>query len=69
MSRLMPALSDGRMFTSYLSAGQQEDALQRKFRIVNENEYRRFLQHNSAHVINAVRALQAPLQPVPARRV
>lgn len=57
MSRLMPAPSDGRMFTSYLSAGQREDGLQRKYKVVNENQYRKFLQHNSARVAADLRTL------------
>ena len=68
MSRLMPALSDGRAFTSYLSAGQAEDALQRTFKTHNENQYRAFLQHNSARVAEQLRRLQVA-SVVPPRRV
>ena len=50
MSRLMPAPSDARAFTSYLSAGQREEALQRQARAVNENQYREYLQRNAAQV-------------------
>ncbi len=65
--RLAPAPSDGRAFTSYVSAGQAENALQRMFGTVNENQYRRFLQHNSARVARQLRRLNFVL-PVPARR-
>lgn len=54
----MPALSDGRMFTSYLSAGQREDMLQRRFGTPNENQYRMFLQHNAGRVASQLTALQ-----------
>lgn len=67
-SRLMPALSDGRAFTSYLSAGQAEGILQRTFGVKNENQYRRYLQHNSDRVAQQLRSLQVAL-PMPARRV
>lgn len=70
MSRLMPALSDGRAFTSYMSAGQAEAALQRTFGAATENQYRKFLQHNSARVAEQLRRLQVTVAlPVPARRV
>lgn len=58
MSRLMPALSDGRAFTNYLSAGQAELALQRHFRTPDENSYRRFLQHNATRVARELRRMQ-----------
>jgi len=64
----MPALSDGRAFTSYVSAGQAESALQRTFRMMNETQYRRFLQQNSARVAEQLRRLNMVL-PIPARRV
>ena len=63
MSRMMPALSDGRAFTSYLSAGQREEALQRKFGAVNENAYRQFLQHNASHVAAQLGAMQVVSRP------
>lgn len=50
MSRLMPAPSDARAFTSYLSAGQREEALQRQAKAVNENAYRSWLQTNAAKI-------------------
>lgn len=56
-SRLMPAPQDGRAFTSYLSAGLAEDALQRRFGVTNEQQYRQYLQHNSTRVAEQLRAL------------
>lgn len=55
MSRLMPALSDGRTFTSYLSAGLAEEGLQRQLSLVNENQYRSYLQHNAPNVASKLR--------------
>lgn len=68
MSRMMPALSDGRTFTSYLSAGQREDMLQRRLGAVNENEYRRMLQHNAKKVegmLSSMLVVSAPALPGP----
>lgn len=61
----MPALSDGRAFTTYLSAGQAESALQRSFGVSNENQYRRFLQHNSTRAAQELRRLQVDAVPPP----
>lgn len=68
MSRLMPALSDGRAFTSYLSAGQAEDVLRRTLGVTNENQYRSVLQHNSARVAEQLRRLQVSAVVPPPRR-
>lgn len=68
MSRLMPALSDGRTFTSYLSAGQREEMLQRKLGATNENEYRRILQHDAKRVegmLSTTLIVSAPSLPGP----
>ena len=67
MTRLMPALSDGRAFTSSLSAGQADDALQRRFGLSNETQYRRYLQHNSTRVAHELRKLHVVAYPVPRR--
>lgn len=60
MTRLMPAMSDARAFTSYVSAGQREEALQHRLGARNENEYRHILQAN----FKAVHAMQATFRPV-----
>lgn len=57
MSRLMPALSDGRSFTTYLSSGLLEEGLQRQLRIVNENQYRAYLQSNPGKIAETLRRL------------
>ena len=59
MSRLMPAPSDARAFTSYLSAGQREEALQRQARVTDENQYRHLLQRNAAKVAAQQAAMSA----------
>lgn len=46
----MPAPSDGRAFTSYLSSGQREEALRRQAGATTETEYRQYLQRNAAKV-------------------
>lgn len=66
MSRLMPAPSDGRAFTSYLSAGQREEMLQRRLGVVNENQYRQALQKNTRAVqslLEGLRVMPAPPGP------
>ena len=50
MTRLMPALSDARTFTSYLSAGQREQNLQYALKVSNENQYRHKLQTDAKAV-------------------
>lgn len=67
MSRLMPALSDGRSFTTYLSSGLLEEGLQRQLRLVNENQYRAYLQSNPAKIADTLRRLSlANMAPRPA---
>lgn len=57
MSRIMPVQSDGRAFTSYISSGQIEQLIQRKYNITTENQYRQFLQSNGQAVANEMRKL------------
>jgi hypothetical protein len=57
MTRLMPAPSDGRVFTSYLSAGQREEALQRMAGVVNESQYRAYLQRNAVQVARRLESM------------
>ena len=49
-ARLMPAPADGREFTSYISSGQLEDALQRRLGVQNENQYRAVLQRDPKRI-------------------
>lgn len=66
MSRLMLAPSDGRAFTSYLSAGQREEMLQRRLGVINENQYRQALQKNYRMAENLMRTLmRTPSLPGP----
>lgn len=65
MSRLMPAPSDARAFTSYLSAGQREETLQRALGVRSEAEYRMYLQHNSQAVASKLKAAYTGLKPPP----
>lgn len=69
-ARLMPAMSDGRAFTSYVSAGQVEATLQERLGVVNENQYRSYLQHNAGRVADELRRIQVvgALPPIPPRR-
>ncbi len=65
----MPAPADGRALTVYLSAGQQDEYMRRKYGLNNENEYRKFLQTNAAAVANDMRYIQTELPPTfPVRR-
>lgn len=57
MSRINPAMSDGRAFTSYVSSGLYNNELERKFGVKNDTEYRAFLQNNSEKVMKTVTAL------------
>jgi hypothetical protein len=63
MSRLMPAPSDGRAFTSYLSAGQTEDLLMRRLGIRNQTQYRAFLQTNPHTVLREMHRAGGSKQP------
>lgn len=68
MTRLMPALSDARTFTSYLSAGQREQNLQYALRVSNENQYRAKLQADAKAVESLLsRMTVAPARPAPVK--
>lgn len=54
MSRIMPAMSDGRL-TSYASSCILENQLQRQFAVQGETMYRSTLQHNAAAVDKAAK--------------
>lgn len=59
----MPAPADGRALTVYLSAGQQDEYMRRKYGLKDENQYRTFLQTNAATVANDMRWIQTELPP------
>lgn len=47
MSRIMPAMADGRCFTNYLASCQYDQRLQSKFQAYTEPAFRSFLQNNA----------------------
>jgi hypothetical protein len=65
---VLTAPSDGRAFTSYMSAGQREEMLQRKYGTVNENAYRRYLQQNADKVARDLQQFVPPVLAYPPRR-
>lgn len=58
MSRIAPALSDGRSFTNYLSSGMNEELTKRRYGIVDELQYRMFLQRNGGLIADESRRLR-----------
>lgn len=58
MPRIMPAPSDGRAFTNYVSAGQYETALQNQLGTRTEAEYRQYLQGNATAVADLSRRMR-----------
>jgi len=59
MSRIMPAMSDGRSFTNYVSSGLYNNYLENKFRTPEDSQYRQFLQKNAGDVEKVVNQLTA----------
>ena len=57
MSRIMPALADGRCFTNYLASCQYDQRMQAKFNQLTEPAYRGFLQSNGTRVQEETRKL------------
>lgn len=47
MSRIQPALSDARCFTSWLSSCAYDQTLQNKYKTPSDASFRSFLQHNA----------------------
>ena len=58
MPRIMPAPSDGRAFTNYLSAGQYEVRMQNRFGSLTEAQYRAYLQNNATAVAEQSRRMR-----------
>ena len=74
MSRIMPALSDGRSFTNYVSSGIYNNYLEDKFKTPDDSQYRQFLQKNAKQVEKVTNSLTAyyvkpPKMPKVAQRV
>ncbi len=57
MSRIMPALGDGRCFTTYLASCHYDQTLQNKFQQFSEPAFRSYLQRNAMQVQDETRKL------------
>lgn len=57
MSRIMPAMSDGRSFTNYVSSGLYNNYLEAQFKTPLDSEYRAYLQNNSREVEKKINKL------------
>lgn len=58
-SRIMPAMSDGRSFTSYVSPGLYTNYLEGVFKTPTDTSFRHYLQNHSAEVLKVVNTLTA----------
>lgn len=58
MTRIAPAMSDGRSFTNFVSAGQYEQMMQQKYGLSDELHYRMFLQRNGRLIADESRKLR-----------
>lgn len=58
-SRIMPAMSDARAFTNYVSSGIYNNYLEDKFDISSDSNYRKFLQKNAKQVEKVTNSLTA----------
>ncbi|AGE55545.1 hypothetical protein ATCVMN08101_139L [Acanthocystis turfacea Chlorella virus MN0810.1] len=59
MSRIAPAMSDGRAFTNYVSSGLYNNYLESVFKTPDDTDYRAFLQKNARDVEKKVGQLTA----------
>ena len=59
MSRIAPAMSDGRAFTNYVSSGLYNNYLESVFKTPDDTDYRAFLQKNAREVEKKVGQLTA----------
>ena len=59
MSRISPAMSDGRAFTNYVSSGLYNNYLESVFKTPDDTEYRAYLQKNARDVEKKVNKLTA----------
>ena len=58
-SRIMPAMSDGRAFTNFVSSGIYNNYLEDKFKTPEDSQYRQFLQRNAKEVEKVTNSLTA----------
>jgi len=49
---VLPGMSDGRAFTSYVSNCEQNQRLMRQTNITDNNTYRKYLQDNADVIMN-----------------
>ena len=59
MSRIMPAMSDGRQFTNYVSSGLYNNYLEAQFKTPEDSQYREYLQKNAKAVEQKINKLTA----------
>ncbi|AGE50836.1 hypothetical protein PBCVCVB1_420L [Paramecium bursaria Chlorella virus CVB-1] len=59
MSRIMPAMSDGRAFTNYVSSGLYNNYLEAQFKTPEDSQYRAYLQKNAKAVEEKIGRLTA----------
>jgi hypothetical protein len=57
MSRIMPAMADGRCMTSYVPACAYDFHMQKKFNVMGNARYRAFLQNSAPTVYSETRKL------------
>lgn len=57
MSRIAPALADGRAFTNYMDNSAYNDFLQKKFNMPSASAYRLYLQQHADEVLRESRKL------------
>ena len=58
-SRIVPAMSDARAFTNYVSSGLYNNYLEDKFNTVDDSAYRMYLQKNTKNVEKVINSLTA----------
>lgn len=52
---VLPGMSDGRVFTSYVSNCQYNNELIRQQNLKDNNAYRKYLQDNAETIINSLK--------------
>lgn len=70
MSRITPAMSDGRSFTNYVSSGIYNTVIEQTFALDNDTEYRKYLQAHPDKVlkyINQLKVVDVPPAPMKGR--
>tara|TARA_Y100000816_G_C25926587_1_gene483159 strand:+ start:586 stop:825 length:240 start_codon:yes stop_codon:yes gene_type:complete len=52
-----PGMSDGRVFTTFIPNCKYNDMIKEKYKKMNNNEYRIFLQENAEKVMNDMKTM------------